>query len=67
MLLHSPLASSAQLKSPRQLPVVMCRGKLAGFGEEDAAKKQTEGVRRTIPKIENTFNAEEYSRKKRNR
>ncbi|CAL5220378.1 g2383 [Coccomyxa viridis] len=43
------------------------RGKLAGFGEEDAAKKQTEGVRRTIPKIENTFNAEEYSRKKRNR
>ena len=37
---------------------------MVGFGDEDAAKKVTQGVRKTIPKIENTFNAEEWSRKK---
>ena len=41
----------------------LSRGKVAGFGEEDTAKKVTQGVRK-IPKIENTFNAEEWSRKK---
>ena len=45
----------------------MRRGKLAGFGEDESAKKQTQGARKVIPKIENTFNAEEYSRQKRNR
>ena len=42
----------------------LSRGKVAGFGDEDAFKKVTQGVRKVIPKIENTFNAEEWSRKK---
>ena len=46
---------------------LLCRAKLAGFGEDESAKKQTQGARKVIPKIENTFNAEEYSRQKKQR
>ncbi|CAK0782938.1 hypothetical protein CVIRNUC_006133 [Coccomyxa viridis] len=52
------------LKRKRPADLVSDRGKVVGFGDEDAAKKVTQGVRKIIPKIENTFNAEEWSRKK---
>ena len=45
----------------------LCRGKVAGFGEEEAAKKGTQSIRKVIPKIENTFNVEEYARQRKAR
>jgi hypothetical protein len=43
------------------------RGTIAGFGEGEAAKKATQTVRKVIPKIENTFNVEEYARQRKAR
>lgn len=45
----------------------LCREKVAGFGEEEAAKKGTQSIRKVIPKIENTFNVEEYARQRKAR